>query len=290
MKNNLYCVLIFFVGLALFVLASRSLREKDAFDYTPNIVSIKGSPYGKVLAFALQGPIDVYWHQGASHSDSESNASEKEKGEDGDQTKSDDENSHGEEIVERNVNLPIRLRGKDHIKKMIGASHRNTRGKPLSAEHQKFLQGVTEDKVRFSYELDPKNYTNYSNYHFFLAHSNLGHREADELGALELSKKTLELCKRDLVDPASWLTASLAAYDISYGMTHEYDKYSHKEHMEQLAEIEYCNMKYEEVCDQAIVEKRIYSLAKIKEMNARYRFLVKLKEAHAVYLNKKANN
>ena len=270
MKNNLYCVLIFFVGLALFVLVSRGLNEREAFDYTPNIVSIKGSPYGKVLAFALQGPIDRYWHQGAAHEDEEVNNSEQEAEgecspdcEDHDHTEGHTEDCpcgvYEEELVQGGRALPIRLRGKDLIKKMIAAGHRNTTDKPLSAERQKFLQGVTEDKIRFSYELDPTNYTNYSNYHLFLANSNIGRREADDLSALELSKKTIEASKRDLVDPASWLTASAAAYDIAYRMTQEYEKYSYQEHAQQLIEIENCIDKYEELCDQAIVEKRTYS-------------------------------
>ncbi|MDA0766376.1 MAG: hypothetical protein O3A87_03390 [Verrucomicrobia bacterium] len=55
------------LGLAAWHFAGKSLQSDGLFEAEPNVLSLKGSPFGKTIAMAMQGPIDVYWHEGEAH-------------------------------------------------------------------------------------------------------------------------------------------------------------------------------------------------------------------------------
>ena len=55
------------LGVALWCGFATRFNAEKKLSYEPNPGSVKGSPYGKVLALAMQGPIDFYWHQGQTH-------------------------------------------------------------------------------------------------------------------------------------------------------------------------------------------------------------------------------
>ena len=110
----------------------------------------------------------------------------------------------------------------------------------LVCSSQAIIQGEIEDKLRLAYELDPTNYTNYGNYHLFLYTTSYGEAEADEDAALDIARQTLEICKKDEVDPASWLTAASAAYNIIYHIGRHHKDYSVEHAKASLAEFDYC--------------------------------------------------
>lgn len=58
---------VFALGLVLCAAAGKSLMESGEFGREPNILSLNGSPFGKTIAMAMQGPVDVYWHEGEAH-------------------------------------------------------------------------------------------------------------------------------------------------------------------------------------------------------------------------------
>ena len=59
------------LGVSLWFGVSMHFDEAGKLEYELNPASIKGSPYGKVLALAMQGPIDLYWHNGETHESAE---------------------------------------------------------------------------------------------------------------------------------------------------------------------------------------------------------------------------
>ena len=63
-------------GLAGWIGLSKSLNDDGKLVHRPNVLHLKGSPFGRTLALAMRGPVDVYWHKGNvhehSHEDGES--------------------------------------------------------------------------------------------------------------------------------------------------------------------------------------------------------------------------
>ena len=54
-------------GVALWSFGANRLASEGDFDYRPNPLGLKISPYGQVIALAVQGGIDSDWH-GTAHS------------------------------------------------------------------------------------------------------------------------------------------------------------------------------------------------------------------------------
>ena len=175
---------------------------------------------------------------------------------------------------------------KDELKLMGATSKRKTDGTPLSALHKKYIQSVIEDKVRLAYELDPTNYTNYGNLHLFLSVNNLGRSAADSKKAQDLAVKTLEICKKDEVDPASWVTAASAAYNIIYHIGVYHDEYTVEEAKASLRDFDDCIAKYEVLLESAIQEGRIVSETRFLELEERVKFLRKIRKAQGVYMKR----
>ncbi len=55
------------LGLGIWHFAGKSLQEAGQYEREPNVLCLKGSPFGKTIAMAMQGPVDVYWHEGEAH-------------------------------------------------------------------------------------------------------------------------------------------------------------------------------------------------------------------------------
>ena len=285
---------------------AQKFNAEDQLSYKPNVACMKGSPYGKILALAMQGPIDFYWHKGKTHEDE---AILKKEGHQHDESCADGcddhaghdhgqtNNEHGEncgcdahgenkqQLVELKE-VPLHTRAKLKIKKMAAAAHRRTNGQTLSPAHQKYLEGVTEDKLRLAYELDPSNYTNYGNYHLFIATTTYGRSEANDDAAVKLAMRTLMFCKKDGSDPASWVTAASAAYNIIYHIGRYYNQYSVLEAKESLAEFDFCMNEYVRLRSQALEHGRIVSENRITEMETRVKYLAKLRQAQGVYMKR----
>jgi len=286
------------LGAGLWGGMANKFKAENGLSYEPNIACVKGSPYGKVLALAVQGPIDFYWHSGQTHTDVETLNEDQAACADGctDHNHSKPAQAeHGEDcgcpahggsdtVASKIDTKPFQQRAKDQIRKMAASAHRKTNGAPLSQAHQDYLQGVTEDKLRLAYELDPSNYTNYGNYHLFIATTTFGKGEADDDRAIELAKKTIAFCKNDSVDPASWLTAASAAYNVIYHIGRYHQKFTIPEAKASLSDFDFCIMNFERLSQEAVVEARVVSEARLNEMQSRAKYLGKLRKAQGVYM------
>ncbi len=296
-QATVYSLLLLLLGLGLWGGFSMHFHAQNQLAYEPNPACMKGSPYGKVLALAMQGPIDFYWHQGQTHEHSATLKTGHDHGDgtghhhhhDHDHAGHDGAHQHESDDKAATVNAPqkpLREQAKDHLKKMSATAHRKTDGKPLTPAHVKYLQSVTEDKLRLAYELDPTNYTNYGNLHLFLATTSFGKGDADDSRALELARATLEICKQDQIDPASWVTAASAAYNIIYHIGLHHDQYTVAEAEASLNEFDNCIEVYERLLDDAVHHNRIPSAARLHELNERVRYMGKIRHAQGVYMQR----
>ncbi len=296
-------------GAGLWGANAVSLDRKGELDYTPNVATVKGSPYGKVLALAMQGPIDFYWHDGQTHDDAYILKAEKKKnsnnggeadqagggdgghghahhgGEDGDHA----HHGHAHEppkSSKQGVERPWHANAKEKIATLTAYTHRNTNNKRRSKEQVRYLQEATEDKLRFSNDLDPTNYTNYGNYQIFLSNSNVGRYLVDAEQHVTLSRDTLRICKEEPHDPAAWITASMAAYDLAYYMGGKPERYSLDEVRAMLAEFDYCIARYAVLLEEHRVSGRPFSVVKANEMIGQGNFLTKLRDAFDIYMER----
>ena len=293
------------LGVCLWIGFSLHLNREEKLGYELNPASVKGSPYGKVLALAMQGPIDLYWHYGETHESAEILNAEHEHpdgtshshGDDLDHGYDHDSSSVDERIVltpdesnnvgEGDGNLKAFTKQvKDEFKLMGATAKRKTDGTPLSSVHRKHIQSVIEDKVRLAYELDPTNYTNYGNLHLFLSVNNLGKSAADAKKAQDLATKTLAICKKDEVDPASWVTAASAAYNVIYHIGLYHDEYTVEEAKASLRDFDDCVARYEVLLESAIQGGRIVSETRFLELEERIRFLRKVRKGQGVYMER----
>ncbi|MGB2350676.1 MAG: hypothetical protein ACPH9O_03500 [Akkermansiaceae bacterium] len=314
-KLTISCALL--MGLVLWCGMALKFETEEKLSYEPNVACIKGSPYGKVLALALQGPIDLYWHKGTTHEystilgdnhehhhghhDHEYHADDHDHGHHADNHShghhhhagcaDDCDHGHDHAIAMQSEDQGRSLHewSKQKIKELEATAHRKTDGKSLSLAHERYLQEETEAKLRLAYELDPANHTNYANYHFFLS-TNIGRNEGDQAASLHLAKKTLAYCKQDMFDPASWVTASSAAYNVAQHIYDHHDQYEIADAKASLAEIDYCMRQYECMLAKAGAEGRSVSASRLSQMNERMHFLAKLRKALGVYMKRAMTN
>ena len=303
------------VGAGLWVTTAKDLDVRGKFDFVPNVATVKGSPYGKVLALAMQAPIDFYEHDGRTGTDfsiynKESKAGRKSTAgyddhrhghhENGEEHGHEHGHEHGDSSEAQVVNhevLTWHQRAKLKIETMGAFSRRRT--SPGGGDsYRGYLQSVMESKLKFAYELDPTNYVNYGNYSHFLSVSSLGRSSVgvteqykDDIDvAFGLSKATLALCKRDAHDPASWITASAAAYDMAYYMEKHLDLFDTADVKSALAEFDFCIKRHYELLINLQESNPLTPIARLDEMIANARFLSKLRESYGIYMQRKASN
>lgn len=162
-----------------------------------NPFGINTSPYGEVLAMAMQGSIDTYWHSGIEEATSHSHGEH--------QT---DDHSHPNEASGIRGQLLTFLDG------LAEASTKRTNPKPASRAQTFNTRRKIEDKLRFAYQLDPAHYANYNSYHFFLTQPELGTRPQLTPQAAGLADKTIRYCLEKNDDPRPALTAAAAAGNL----------------------------------------------------------------------------
>ena len=302
------------LGVGLWVGSSMRFESTDKLSYEPNVATMKGSPYGKVLALAMQGPIDKYWHSGQSHEHAETLNANHEHQDGTSHSHADHEPDHsdghahdhphepvttkvasievsseddGEDLrINAQQKKPLHIRARKKLKLMEATAHRKTDGSPLSPAHRKYLQSVTEDKLVLAYELDPTNYTNYGNLHLFVATTTFGKSAANDDAAVALAKKTLRACRLEASDPAPMVTAMSAAYNIIYHIGRYYESFTVAEAKASLKEFDDCLARYEELLEDAVANGRIVSVARFEELNERVRYMKKLRYAQGVYMKR----
>lgn len=238
-------------GFALWSYAGNQLKNGGSFDYHPNPMGLKMSPYGQVIAMAIQTPIDADWHgaievhdlpvddepehqhhEGCEHDQDDALAAHDEH----DAGCSDPDCGHDHSApAKSNQSLIERL---DRI------ATKRTNPYPATEGHKFYLRLQIEKKMRFAYELDPSHYANYNSYNLFLTQLSLGTEGGSQAEVhkrvFDLAENTIRYCLREQNDPRPALTASSAAYNILERMILSADDYTTSKMREKLAVMDFC--------------------------------------------------
>ncbi|RYD31624.1 MAG: hypothetical protein EOP87_14365, partial [Verrucomicrobiaceae bacterium] len=183
----------------------KSLMEDKDLRVPVNPFGINSSPYGEVLAMAMQGSIDTYWHSGIEQAGTSSQ---------------DHDHPHqhtaecGHDLSPRNQATGLRGRMSGFLEGLAEASAERTNPRPASRAQIFNTRRKIEDKLRFAYQLDPAHYANYNTYHFFLTEPELGTRPQLTPQAAGLADKTIRYCLGKNDDPRPTLTAAAAAGNL----------------------------------------------------------------------------
>lgn len=189
--STITCAGLILSGMALCAWSSARLLGNPELDVPLNPFGINRSPYGEVLAMAMQGPIDTDFHLaifGINPEDQSSN-------------KKDDHTRQTGNLLENAI-----------AKMQIGHTAR-TNPRPPNQALKFFLRRAAENKLRFAYRLDPSHYANYNALHFFLVEGITTHPELASTAA-SLARETIDYCLTIDDDPRPALTAAAACTNM----------------------------------------------------------------------------
>lgn len=266
-------------GVLGMVVMSHGLHENKEIDVPLNVLGIKRSPYGEVIAMAMQGPIDSYWGVVEGRGNPESDSSEN--------RQLDHLKSQQQRAIYDYTSWNDRLRLM--LEELAMGLEERTNAFAASDAHKFYLRRKIEKKLRFAYELDPAHYGNYNAYHFFLTEPQVGTRPVLTQEAAYLADQTIQYCMSRRVDPREALTAAAAAGNILELMLNDYnanqDKPSQFNHAQMRVVLQ--------VMDQAIrlylqmaenwIEQDLWinlSEHRINEANERFVFIKKIRASH----------
>lgn len=245
----------------------KSLSEDRSLRIPLNVFGINGSPYGEVLAMAMQGPIDVYWHHsveaGHQHSDGHHHL----------QTVTSASEAGGSN----------RLRG--FLDELSEAVEERTNPNPPSRAQKFNNRRQVENKLRAAYELDPAHYANYNAYYFFLTEPKLGTRPELTPGAAKLARRTIEYCLSRTDDPRPALTAAAATENLMELMFNDRSagssRFSNSIIREHLGLLDHCLARYQELARQwaATGNWDLLSPQRRLECDERLAFITKVRNA-----------
>jgi hypothetical protein len=176
--------------------AARSLFAHSDWDVPLNPLGINGSPYGEILAMAMQGQIDNHF-KGAMGGGARPHQVSK--------VPAASQSGAGGSLGGRFENLLASL---DRVAEI------RTNPKSINETHKRYLRRQVEDKLRFAYQLDPAHYANYNSLHFFLTEPELGTHPELTPSAAKLAEDTIQYCLKQNNDPRPALTAAAAASNI----------------------------------------------------------------------------
>ena len=229
---------LFGLGVIAWAATGSSLKKQGEFEFDPNVLTLKGSPFGRTVAIAMRGPVDIYWNQGEahdheghacsgagctheSHTHAKNNSQGGEKG-----SSADNLLNNARSMANEGVLLPPEdsLRGSilSRIDAWKAAYYTRTNPYGSSKIHRTFIMGETEKRLRLSYEMDPSNFAAYGSYFLFLSEAlstlqEEGQQEQLQAraaqAALGLSSHTIRVCLSRKDEPPALLTAAAAAHD-----------------------------------------------------------------------------
>ena len=250
-------------GVAVWSYGAVRLAEGGNFDYRPNPLGLKESPYGEVIALAVQGGIDSDWHGVETTSPGHvCPTCGHEHGADGQC------NAESDTLLGR----------------LEEAVSERTNERPATAGHKFYLRRQVEDRLRMAYELDPSNYANYNSYHLFLTEPSVGTRPVLTKQVIELANRTISYCMdpaREESDPRHALTAASALGNVLELMFIHRENYTIEQMRAQLAALDFTLAKHHELSERW-KESGDYdrlSEARKVEMSERLDFVTKIREA-----------
>lgn len=199
-------------GMIAWAFAGRVCLSNPDLDAPVNPLGIFGSPYGEVLAMAMQSPIDLDFHEaveeGSDHDHDHESCEHCDHGT--------SEGSAKESPVQKSKSESPHSEGglRLWIATLEKSWAERTNPRPITEAHKRYLRRSIENKLRFAYRLDPAHYANYNSLHFFLTEPQLGTRPELTPSAARLADETIRYCLRQEHDPRPALTAAAAASNI----------------------------------------------------------------------------
>ena len=265
-------------GAALWTAGAAALHPDDSFHFTPNPLGIKRSPYGKVLAMAMQGPIDAYWHAATCE---DPDHCELCKAHNHHHHDGDDHDDHDAPAAGANTPNSPALRLQAYLDNLDSISRKRTNPRSPSDAHKFYLRRQIEDKLRFAYELDPSHYGNYNSYHLFLTEPQLGTRPSLTKEAAHLAEQTVDYCLHESNDPRPALTAASAASNILELLFLYPEHHTLAEMKHELGVIDGCLARFRELSATWRNSGLWDNLSEIRreEISDRYHFLSRVRDA-----------
>lgn len=253
-------------GVALWSFGAHKLAAGKDFDFQPNPLGIKQSPYGQVIALAVQGGIDSDWHGVESASGKEHYCT-------------DCGHSHGaedESCKPKELSQPNSLLGRIET-----AVTERTNSRPPTPGHKFYLRRQVEDRLKFAYNLDPSNYANYNAYHLFLTEPSVGTRPMITKKVIDLAETTVSYCLNEDSDPRPALTAASATANILELMFVHKEGFQIEQMKNQLNRLDWMLSKHRVLSArwQETGELERLSEARRLEMEERYKFITKVRDA-----------
>lgn len=255
-------------GVALWSFGAGRLATEGSFDYRPNPLGLKMSPYGQVIALAVQSGIDADWHgvETASAAHSCSNCGH-------------NHTDHGSKCKPAPTAADTPPKG--WIDRLELAATERTNPRPATEGHKFYLRRQVEDRLRFAYELDPSNYANYNSYHLFLTEPAVGTRRVLTGKVMTLARVTIDYCLREESDPRPALTAAAASGNILELMFLHDGNHTLEEMKEQFRVLDYCLFRHRDLATKWIEsgDFQRLSIARQHEMLERLHFVTRVREA-----------
>lgn len=302
-RSSITTTALALAGFGLWSYSGNQLRNAGTFDYKPNPLGLKMSPYGQVIAMAIQAPIDADWHGALEIHDLPGADQSHAEAEDCDDVACDHDHSghdhaghdqepevagHGDSCSDPDC-------GHDHgapseatgslIDRLSKAVTRRNNPNPPTVGHKFYIRRQIEKKLRFAYELDPSHYANYAAYNLFLTTSSLGTGPDDEeqmtKNVIHLAEGTIRYCLHENNDPRPALTAASAAYNILERQFLHPERHSISEMREQLGVLDFCLKRHFELLQQSIDNGNWSRLSEMRqdEILKRSDFALKLRES-----------
>lgn len=254
-------------GVALWSYGANRLASDGSFDYRPNPLGLKMSPYGQVIALAVQGGIDSDWHGTEDRA--------------GDHVCSACGHNHGTGESHCDESKDANTGKQTFIAKVEEAVTERTNPRPATRGHKFYLRRQVEDRLRFAYELDPSNYANYNSYNLFLTEPSVGTRRVLTDRVLSLARLTIDYSLREESDPRPALTAASAAGNILELMFLHQENYGIPQMQEQLQILDYSLARHRTLATRWIETGDFQNLspARQAEMLERLAFVTKVRDA-----------
>jgi hypothetical protein len=203
-SSHLATVALLGVGTALWAYGAHRLSPADGMRFKPNPLGLKMSPYGQVIGMAMQGPIDLFWHEGGSHDHDQEHAHHEHDASCAHEHRSDGQcpdcaGHHGEHAAEcpaaadqiAAAPQSPREQVKNGLRALGAGVNRRTNPHASTAAHKLYLRRQVENRLRMAYEFDPSNYGTYNAYHLFLTEAALATREHTQQKVLQLANWTI---------------------------------------------------------------------------------------------------
>lgn len=270
-RNIVINISLAVTGVALWSFGASRLAAGGDLDFRPNPLGLKMSPYGQVIALAVQGGIDSDWHGANARTD----------GKVCDTCGHDHDEEAAGDHCDESAGSSIATSDQSLVQRLETAVSERTNPRPATRGHKFYLRRQVEDRLRFAFELDPSNYANYNSYHLFLTEPAVGTRRVLTGRVVELARLTISYSLREESDPRPALTAASAAGNILELMFLHRQNHTIAEMQEQLQILDFSLEHHRQLATRWIEtgDFQRLSAARQSEMLERLRFVTKVRDA-----------